>query len=98
MCLNIEGFLRNSKFPRDFRGMFRDDSGRQFTPDEARDHLWSEVHAGHKVIPCSSECANPCKHADRGCAGFDYAGGGCPGYSIDNEARDESAILEHSNA
>jgi hypothetical protein len=85
MCMNVEGFLRNSKFPQDFRGMFRADDGRQFSPHEARDHLRLELHKGHKVIPCDNECGNPCKRAERGCTGFDYAGGGCPGRLSDTE-------------
>lgn len=45
--------------------------------------LRTERAKGHKVIPCSGECGNPCKQP--GCKGFDYTGGGCPGYEITDE-------------
>jgi hypothetical protein len=79
MSLNVEGFLRNSRFPRDYVGVFRD-KGRELGAAEARAMLRLESHRGRKVVPCSSECGNPCPRADRGCKGFDYTGGGCPGY------------------
>lgn len=40
MCMSIDGFRRNNRYPRDY-----------------------------KIF----------KHADNGCTGFDYSGGGCPG-------------------
>ena len=83
MCINVEGFLRHSKFPQDFRDVFSS-KGRTLSPVEARDSLRMELYRGRKVIPCSEECGNPCKHADRGCTGFDYAGGGCPGRESDH--------------
>lgn len=82
--LNVEGFIRSNRFPRDYEGVFQDDSGRTLSAHEARLHLQRELAKGHKVIPCSGECGNPCKHADRGCTGFDYSGGGCPGRETDD--------------
>lgn len=79
LCMDVANFLRTAKFPADFSGMLRSDAGRHYSPHEARDYLRLQLHHGHKVIPCDNECSNPCKRADRGCTGFDYAGGGCPG-------------------
>lgn len=78
MCLNIEGFMRNNRFPRGY-DIFQNDDGAELTPTEALEFLTVEKARGRKVIPCSHECGNPCKHADNGCTGFDYSGGGCPG-------------------
>jgi len=78
ICLNVAGFIKNSKYPDDYKGMF-ENNGKDLSPDEARAFLVDELAKGHKVIPFSSECGNPCKHADKGCTGFDYSGSGCPG-------------------
>lgn len=78
MHMSIDGFMRNNKFPRDYT-IFQDDNGVPLSPSEALTYLTTEKAKGHKVIPCSAECGSPCKHADRGCTGFDYAGRGCPG-------------------
>lgn len=81
MSLNVEGFLRNTKYPRDFIGVFNEDNGDSMSPETAHKMLMAEIRKGHHVIPCSPECGNPCKH--KGCAGFDYGEkGGCPGYEI----------------
>lgn len=81
LCMNVAGFLRNNRFPQHFVGVFSD-NGRTLTPVEAHDFLLGEVAKGHKVIPCSAECGNPCQHASSGCTGFDYSGGGCPGREV----------------
>ena len=81
MCLNIAGFMRNNKFP-DAYDCFENEDGSQMSPGAAFTFLNAEQAKGHKVIPCSSECGNPCQRS--GCAGFDYKGGGCPGYLIDD--------------
>lgn len=78
LCLDIEGFMRNNRFPRGY-DIFQHDDGTALTPQQALAFLTLEKAKGRKVIPCTSECGNPCKHADRGCTGFDYQGGGCPG-------------------
>jgi hypothetical protein len=78
LCMNIEGFMRNSKYPNDYT-FFEHDDGTPMSPEDALAFLALEKAKGHKVIPCSAECGNPCKHADNGCAGFDFDGKGCPG-------------------
>lgn len=78
LCMSIDGFRRNNRYPRDYK-VFQHDDGRPLSPAKARIFLAEEKLKGHKVIPCSAECGNPCKHADNGCTGFDYSGGGCPG-------------------
>lgn len=79
MCLSVRGFIRNSKFPRDYRGVFKHNDGRPMSPNEARDTLLDEIAKGHHVIPLSPHCANPCTRPN--CAGFNYGeGGGCPGH------------------
>lgn len=81
MCLNIDGFMRNERYPRGY-DIFQQDDGTPLTPAEALAWLTTEKAKGHKVIPCSSACGNPCPNASRGCVGFDYSGSGCPGYKI----------------
>ncbi len=82
MHMSIDGFMRNNKYPRDY-GIFQKNDGTPLTAPEALTYLTTEKAKGHKVIPCSSRCGNPCKQAGQGCTGFDYAGGGCPGHFID---------------
>ena len=84
MCMNVEGFLRNNNYPKDF-DVFQQDDGTPLTPEEALTFLHMEKAKGNKVIPCSGDCGNPCKNADKGCTGFDYSGGGCPGYKVPPE-------------
>jgi hypothetical protein len=69
LCLNIRGFLSNSRFPKAYEGMFKHDDGRSMTPEEARETLYDELAKGHEVIPFGPVCE-----------GFDYGGGGCPGH------------------
>jgi hypothetical protein len=78
LSMSIDGFIRNNRYPRDYKGLFTED-GKTLTPAEARTFLALEKAKGRKVIPCSSECGKPCQHENDGCTGFDYAGGGCPG-------------------
>jgi hypothetical protein len=75
-ALNVRGFLKNARFPRGYRGVFRHDDGRLMTPDEARNHLLDELARGHELIPVGA------------CDDFDYsAGGGCRGHDRpDSEA------------
>lgn len=79
MCLSVRGFLRNCKFPKDYRGVFKHDDGRSMEPEEARQTLLDELAKGHEVIPMDAGCGNPCSR--KGCKGFDFAArmGGCPG-------------------
>lgn len=78
ICLDVDGFLRQNSFP-DGYDIFQREDGTVLSPEEALTFLHMEKAMGHKVIPCSSECGNPCKHSDAGCTGFDYGGLGCPG-------------------
>lgn len=70
-CLNVRGFLSNTRFPSGYVGVFKHDDGRPMSPAEARETLYDELAKGHEVIPCVS--------ADQ-CPGFDFTGGGCPGH------------------
>lgn len=81
MCMNVDGFLRNNKYPKGY-DIFQQDDGTPLHPDEALAFLHTEKAKGHKVMPCSGNCGKPCKNADKGCTGFDYSGGGCPGYKV----------------
>lgn len=83
LCLNIQGFMRQNKFPEGY-DIFQRDDGTPMSPGAAFTYLNAEEAKGHKVIPCSSECGNPCEQ--KGCKGFDYSGGGCPGHPIGEEA------------
>ncbi|WP_428383722.1 hypothetical protein [Nevskia ramosa] len=79
--------MRNSKFPKDYRGIFQHDNGSLLTPQEAREELFDRIAKGQHVMPLSPECGGPCMHADKGCVGFNYGeGGGCPGYTIPEAA------------
>lgn len=82
MSFHVRNFLKNTKFPKGFRKMFLNADGRSLSAEEARDFLLDEVAKGHVVIPCGNACGNPCKQP--GCSGYDYSGGGCPGYPIDD--------------
>lgn len=50
MSMSVRGFLRNSRFPADYEGVFLHDDGRPMTPAEARDHLLDELSMGHELI------------------------------------------------
>jgi len=78
LCMNVEGFMRNNKYPRGY-DVFQHDSGEPLTAHEALQFLTLEKAKGRKVIPMSAQCGNPCKHAENGCSGFDYSGSGCAG-------------------
>lgn len=84
MRMNIDGFIRNNRYPDDY-DIFEKDDGTAMKPEEALAFLTTEKAKGHTVIPCSSDCGSPCQHADKGCTGFDFKGGGCPGYLVDRE-------------
>lgn len=67
MCLDIRGALRWGK--KKMRGMFKDESGRTLTPDEAEEFLFDCLAKGWRVIPLT--------HVP--CEGFSYETG-CPGH------------------
>ena len=83
--MSIDGFLRHNRYPDDF-DVFQAGDGRAMKPSEALAFLTTAKARGHTVIPCSAECGAPCPHEARGCTGFDYSGGGCPGYFVDAAA------------
>lgn len=83
MSMNIDSFVQGSRYPSGYQGVFQRGDGRAMEPAEARTYLALEKAKGRNVIPCSAECGNPCQHAESGCTGFDYAGGGCPGRYTD---------------
>ena len=85
ISLNVRYYLNNAKFPIDYENFLRDDKGQSLKPAQARNRLYDALKQGHEVIPYNPNCGNPCKNQSRGCAGFDYTGGGCPGYSIDED-------------
>ena len=78
--INVRGFLRNARYPRGYVGVFEGSDGSSISPVIAREFLFDDLAKGHRVIPTSLECGNPCKQ--QGCDGFDFGGGGCPGYEI----------------
>lgn len=85
LSMNIAGFMRENKFP-DGYDIFKRDDGTPMSPGAAFTYLNAEQAKGHKVIPCSAQCGNPCSH--EGCEGFDYQGGGCPGHPIIGDEND----------
>lgn len=86
MCLSVRGALHDLGSRRGAKSYFTDDNGKPLTRLQAIDTLHDDLAAGREVIPLSNECASPCKHADKGCKGFDFGkGGGCPGYWLEQE-------------
>lgn len=95
MCINVEGFLRNTKYPSGFRDLVEGDDGKMLPAPQARDWFKLQQHQGRKVIPCNGECGSPCKNAEKGCTGFDYSGGGCPGHYTTEQKQCLSCGGEH---
>lgn len=86
MCLSVRGALRELNSSRAKGSYYNDDSGKPLSRMQAIESLQDELSKGREKIPMSKECANPCKHADKGCKGFDYGKeGGCPGHIIPND-------------
>lgn len=79
LCLKLDAFMKENKYPADYENLFIDSAGHTLTPQAALTFLAVEKAKGRKVIPMSDQCGRPCKHAGNGCTGFDYSGGGCPG-------------------
>lgn len=84
-ALRIDEFLRTRRFPSEYRGAFCDAAGHDLEPVAALTYLHLEKAKGRVVIPCSVDCGKPCRFAMDGCIGFDYTGGGCPGYEPPGE-------------
>ncbi|WP_316150095.1 hypothetical protein [Cupriavidus sp. BIC8F] len=72
LALDVKGFLANAP-KRQYRGMFRDDDGRQMTPDEAKHHLLDALAAGNEFLPIGK------------CDNFDPKSG-CLGHPVTEEA------------
>lgn len=80
--MSVAGAIRNySRFaPNKPSGAT--ENGKELTNREFLAYLVIQQAKGHKCIPMSEGCANPCEKSDQ-CAGFDYQGGGCPGYLVE---------------
>lgn len=90
MCLSVRGALRDLGERRGSESYFNDDNGKPLTRMQAIDALQDELVAARETIPCSTDCANPCPHADKGCKGFNYGkNGGCPGYWLESDGEVE---------
>jgi hypothetical protein len=85
MCMSVRGAIKDLQGRRGKKSYMNDDQGRPLTRLEAIDSLMDELAKGHEVIPMGDKCANPCQNADKGCTGFDYKDGGCPGYCTQAE-------------
>lgn len=66
--LSVRGALSTMK-KRDLARLFRHESGRRMTADEAKETLMQCLADGKEALPFGPACE-----------GFDYAGGGCPGH------------------
>lgn len=67
MCADIRGMLKNHSRKGSLKGVFKDETGRGLSDEEARDYLYDCLAKGWKVIPYG-ECDN-----------FDYQTG-CKGH------------------
>lgn len=89
MHISVRGALMDLSKSRAKGSYWNDDNGKPLTRLQAIDALQDELVKGREKLPLGQDCANPCKHADKGCTGFDYGkNGGCPGYLI----KDEKAV------
>ncbi len=66
LSLDIAGFMRNNRYPRDYNNMF-EEKGRKLSPHEAHEMLLQAVREGKKLLPCDD------------CPTFDFQKG-CPGH------------------
>lgn len=66
-CLDVRGALKSMN-QRQLVDLFRHDSGRKATADEAKEHLMDAIAKGYEVLPFGSPCE-----------GFSYQTG-CPGH------------------
>lgn len=75
LAQDIEGAIRNWKFPKDYRNVFKKDDGTFSTPEETRSYLFDKLREGKHLLPIGN------------CEGFDFVTG-CPGHpATDEEAR-----------
>lgn len=84
MCMNVRGCIYQLREQRSKKTYITDDAGRPLNKEEAISAMMDELEKGHKVIPMNAQCGNPCKQSCA-CPGFDYTGGGCPGYEVPGE-------------
>lgn len=81
MCMSVRGGIKSLQSQRGKKTYMTDGAGRSLSKPEAINALMDELAKGHEVIPMNGKCGNPCKQSCA-CVGFDYAGGGCPGYEV----------------
>lgn len=67
LCANIRGMLNNHSRKGSLKGVFKDETGRGLTDEEARDYLYDCLAKGWRVIPYGD------------CDNFDYQNG-CMGH------------------
>ena len=80
-ALDIAKFLNEKTFPEDFDHVF-EVNGISLPAVDALAWLSIERARGRKVLPLAHGCDQPCQRS-ADCAGFDFGGRGCPGYSED---------------
>lgn len=83
VSLDLDWFMRRTPYPEGYRGLLRTAQGVELTPEDALSYLALEKAKGRRVQPMGAGCGDPCVHAHQGCNGFDFLGGGCPGYFND---------------
>jgi hypothetical protein len=86
MCMNVRGAIRHHDKAKPHASSGVTVDGRKLTNAQFVDYLWEQALQGRKVIPMAGCCGNPCSNAAKGCTGFDYSGGGCPGYVVEQPA------------
>ena len=84
LSISVRGLMVQLRSePPEEESVLRDaDTNLRMTNSEALAYLAIQQAKGFLVIPCSADCISPCKHAARGCTGFDPKKG-CPGYPIE---------------
>lgn len=75
LSMDIKGFMRNNRYPQQYRGVFLTDDGKKLTPFEAREMLFQALAEGKVVLPCGP------------CEGFSFQAG-CPGHETEEQLRD----------
>jgi hypothetical protein len=83
VSLNLDWFMGRTPYPEGYRGLLRTSDGVELEPADALSFLTLEKAKGRKLLPMGAGCGSPCVHEQQGCVGFDYLGGGCPGYYND---------------
>ena len=81
MCMSVRGAIATIRNSRGEDTFLQQDDGTPLLRNEALQFLNLELAKGHNVIPVNDGCDNPCTR--KGCAGFNFSEGGCPGYDVD---------------